>query len=55
MNTGTASNFVPFNAATTSNHNGSPRAPGSFVLSNTVICFTVSGIAFTNASAENGL
>ena len=34
---------------------GSPIAPGSFVLSRTVICFTDSGIASISASAQNGL
>ena len=44
----TASNFVPFNAATTSKYKGSPREPGSLDLSSTLITLTVSGIASTN-------
>ncbi len=45
----------PLSAATTSRYRGSPRAPGSFVLSRTEICFTVSGIASIRACAQNGL
>ena len=46
---------LPANALTTSKYKGSPIDPGSLVLSNTAIFFTVSGIAANNFSIENGL
>ena len=54
-NTGTSLNSVPLRAATTSKYNGSPSAPGSLVLSNTLICFTVLGSAATKCLALNVL
>ena len=42
------------NASTTSKYNGSPFAPGSFVLSSTQIRFTVSGMTAPKYFTENG-
>ena len=42
------------NALITSIYNGSPMAPVSLHLSNTAICFTLLGIAFTKWAIEKG-
>ena len=47
--------FLSFNAATTSRYSGSPILPGSFVLSNTAIFSTDSGISLIKYSFEKGL
>lgn len=52
--TGTSLKAELFSAATTSRNSGSPKEPGSLVLSNTEMCFTVSGRAASRCLALKG-